>query len=278
MLQLVRSLITRRRQFQRELATLQALPPTPLNETHLRWITVAEIAAAFLPSGAIAAEWPEVAAEIDQIVRIRDMMTAGVNPGDRRAIYHLIRALRPRRVLEIGTNVGASTLHIAAAMKRNNEDSEGEYEIVTVDIADVNDDPDAYWKRGGLPRSPRDNVYQLGMADNVQFVVMNSLSYFDQCASQFDFIFLDGDHAAAVLYEELPRALNHLRAGSTVLLHDFFPHHRPLWRDVAPIPGPALALERFQREGAMVRVIPLGSLPWPTKLGSNVTSLALLTR
>jgi predicted O-methyltransferase YrrM len=77
------------------------------------------------------------------------MLTAGVNSGDRRAIYHLIRALRRRRVLEIGTNVGASTLHIAAAMKRNDEDSEGECELVTVDIADVNDDSDAYWKRGG---------------------------------------------------------------------------------------------------------------------------------
>jgi predicted O-methyltransferase YrrM len=142
----------------------------------------------------------------------------------------------------------------------------------------VNDGPDAFWKRGGLPRSPQDNVRQLGMADSVQFVVMDSLRYFDRYTDQFDFIFLDGDHTAAIVYQELPRALNRLRSEGTVLLHDFFPHRRPLWRDVAPIPGPALALERFQREGAMVRVIPLGSLPWPTKLGSTVSSLALMTR
>jgi hypothetical protein len=55
-----------RGQFQRELAALQAVPRTPLNETRLRWITEADIAAAFLPSGALAAEWPEIAAEIDR--------------------------------------------------------------------------------------------------------------------------------------------------------------------------------------------------------------------
>jgi hypothetical protein len=162
-------------------------------------------------------------------------------------------------------------------MQRNSEDSEGECELVTVDIADVNDDPDAFWKQGGLPRSPRDNVRQLGMADHVQFVVMDSLRYFDQYTDQFDFIFLDGDHSAAIVYQELPRALSRLRSEGTILLHDFFPYYRPLWRGVAPIPGPALAVERFQWE-ARVRVIPLGSLPWPTKLGSTVSSLALMTR
>jgi predicted O-methyltransferase YrrM len=213
-----------------------------------------------------------------RIVLIKDMTTAGVNPGDRRAIYYLIRAFRPRRVLEIGTNVGASTLHIAAAMKRNKEDNNGECSLVTVDITDVNNASDAYWKRAGLPRSPRDNIAHLGMADFVDFVTTDSLSYFDCQAMQFDFIFLDGDHAASTVYRELPRALKHLRAGGTILLHDFFPRRRPLWSDGAVVPGPSLAADRFRDEGAKVHVLPLGALPWPTKLGSNVTSLALLTQ
>jgi hypothetical protein len=37
-----------------------------------------------------------------------------------------------------------------------------------------------------------------------------------------------------------------------------------------------LAVKRLVREQANVSVIPLGSLPWPTKLHSNVTSLAVL--
>jgi cephalosporin hydroxylase len=130
------------------------LPTATLEEPDLRLISPKDVAEALSPHGAITAEWPVISSQVDQIVLIEDMATAGVNPSDRRAIYHLIRALRPRRVLEIGTNVGASTLHIAAAMKRNNEDCKGKSKLVTVDIVDMNDAPDAYRKRAGLPRSP----------------------------------------------------------------------------------------------------------------------------
>ena len=37
----------------------------------------------------------------------------GVNEGDRRAIYYLIRHFKPNTVLEVGTHIGASTVHIA---------------------------------------------------------------------------------------------------------------------------------------------------------------------
>ena len=60
---------------------------------------------------------------------IEDGKTGGVNPGDRRLLYQLTRRLKPRNVLEIGTHVGASTMHIAAAKPRS---------ITTVDIVDVN--------------------------------------------------------------------------------------------------------------------------------------------
>ncbi len=69
-----------------------------------------------------------------------------------------------------------------------------------------------------------------------------------------------------------------LNEGGVILLHDFFPGMRSLWPDGAMLPGPALAVERLRSEGAGVEALPLGELPWPTKLGSNVTSLALLSR
>jgi predicted O-methyltransferase YrrM len=55
--------------------------------------------------------WAEVSAVVEDIVQIEDMKTAGVNPGDRRALFYLVCALAPRHVLEIGTNVGASTAY-----------------------------------------------------------------------------------------------------------------------------------------------------------------------
>ena len=278
MFQLIRAWLRRAGGVRRERAALRGLPTATLDVANLRVISKADVEEAFSSHGAIAAEWSEVSSQIDRIALIEDMTTAGVNPGDRRAVYYLIRALRPRHVLEIGTNVGASTLHIAAAMKRNNADGKGECNLVTVDIADVNDASNGFWKQAGLPRSPRDNMAQLGMAGCIEFVVADSLNYFDRHADRYDFIFLDGDHAASTVYQELPRALKHLRAGGTIMLHDFFPRQRPLWSNGAVVLGPSLAMERYQEEGAKARVLPLGALPWPTKLGSNVTSLALLTR
>jgi hypothetical protein len=79
-----------------------------------------------------------------------------------------------------------------------------------------------------------------------------------------------------MVYQEVPRALRRLRESGLLLLHDFFPNNRPLWSDRAVVPGPLLAVKRLVREQANVSVIPLGSLPWPTKLHSNVTSLAVL--
>jgi predicted O-methyltransferase YrrM len=263
------------RQWRHERSELARLPIAQVYTDNLRAVDGKEVEN-ILSSRQATEEWNEVSHLIDDIVMIDDMKTGGVNPGDRRAIYTLIRALRPKRVLEIGTNVGASTIHIAAAMQRN--DPAGECTFVTVDIVDVNDAPDAFWKQAGHHRSPRDNVARLGMAERVKFVVADSISYLDVAAERFDFIFLDGDHLASTVYQELPRALNRLSPEGVVLLHDLFPNHRPLWSDGSVVPGPLLAVRRLQAEAAPLDVRPLGSLPWPTKLGSNVTSLALLTR
>jgi predicted O-methyltransferase YrrM len=180
--------------------------------------------------------------------------------------------------LEIGTNVGASTIHIAAAMKVNllADEKPSEHSLVSVDIVDVNHASDAFWRLGGLPRSPRDNIEAMGMVEHVTFVTNSSLTYLDECDESFDLIFLDGDHSAAMVYQEIPRALRRLRESGLLLLHDFFPNNRPLWSDRAVVPGPLLAVKRLVREQANVSVIPLGALPWPTKLHSNVTSLAVL--
>jgi SAM-dependent methyltransferase len=107
---------------------------------------------------------------------------------------------------------------------------------------------------------------------------MDSMAYLDAHDERFDLIFPDGDHTAQNVYREIPRALQHLRLGGVVVMHDVFPGLRPLWRGGAVVPGPFLAVQRFRDEGAEIELLPLGALPWPTKLGSHVTSLALLSR
>ena len=196
-----------------------------------------------------------------------------VNPGDRRAIFFLIRHFKPRRVLEVGTHLGASTVHIAAAL----QDADGETsQVKTVDLVDVNSETATPWLEYGAPYSPAEMARRLGLEDRISFVTSRSLEYLSSCEEEYDFIFLDGDHAPRAVYEEIPAALRLLRSGGMILLHDYFPSGRPLWSSGNVIQGPWLAVERLRSEGARIEAIPLGELPWPTKLGSRATSLALL--
>jgi predicted O-methyltransferase YrrM len=222
----------------------------------------------------VDAEWPAVAAEVD---RFTITTTAGgVNPGDRRALYYLIRGFKPARVLEVGTHIGASTVHIAAALRANGGGAAGGTgSLTTVDITDVNDPATRPWEGYGSRLSPSSMIAQMGMGGVVRFVTSPSIAFLETATESFDLIFLDGDHRAATVYRELPAALRRLRPGGLILLHDYFPGGRPLWAGDPVITGPWLGVERLRREGAQFQVLPLGELRWPTKLGRSVTSLAV---
>ncbi len=99
-----------------EEAILSDLPRADIDTSRLGKIDKREIER-ILTEPKLYEEWLVLAKEIDRQILIEDMKTGGVNPGDRRALYYLVRTLGLKRVLEIGTNVGASTIHIAAAMK-----------------------------------------------------------------------------------------------------------------------------------------------------------------
>ena len=204
--------------------------------------------------------------------------TGGVNLGDRRAIFYLVNALQPSAVLEIGTHIGASTVHIAAALHQVQLGSGRKGHLSTVDVVDVNSPVDKHWEKYGASSAPTEMIDGLGFRSMVEFHVDSSLRFLSSCERKFDFIFLDGDHSARTVYQEIPAALDLLQQGGVILLHDFFPDLRPLWSNGSVIPGPFLATERLRQEGANLVVCPLGKLPWPTKLGSRVTSLALLAK
>jgi predicted O-methyltransferase YrrM len=203
--------------------------------------------------------------------------SGSTNPGDRRAIYTLVHALRSRSVLEIGSYVGSSLISIGAAMRDSAaETGEDPGEIVSVDIVDINA-PDGPWKRNGVGQSPRAALDTIG-GPKVSYLAADASHFLRTTSATFDFIFLDGSHKAADVYREIHLAQRVLRPGGVVLLHDFFPEDRELWPGSRTIPGPWYALERLKREGAPVTAAPFGALPWPTKKGGNVTSLALLLR
>ena len=227
---------------------------------------------ALLRSDAIDREWDGARRKIGEVFGYENRDGA-LSPLGCRAVWYLIRRLEPRSVMEIGTHVGGSTLHIAMALRACSTKAR----LITVDRYDVNDDAGP-WKQCGLVNSPKDMIARLDCADVVEFASAMSLDYLSGREAEFDFIFLDGSHRADIVYREIPLALKALRPGGRVLMHDYFPRLKPLWTGGRVIPGPCLAVERLRREGVGLTVVPFGALPWPTKSGSTVSSLALLAR
>lgn len=271
-------LLKRRQQIVREKLALRSIPSLPCKTDFLNPLTDEALAEIFNRME-IRQEWAQIEDVLMRLCQIEDGKTDGVNPGDRRALWYLIKGFRPRSVLEIGTHVGASTLHIAAALQSNaRKEPSIAPRLVTVDVEDVNDEVSGYWKRYALQASPKTMVQSIGCEAFVHFVTDSSLTYLDGSNERYDFIFLDGDHFAMTVYQEIPRALNILTRAGLILLHDYFPENRPLWSNGSIVPGPYVAVTRLRREGAAIRVIPLGDLPWDTKLNSRTTSLALIAR
>ena len=212
---------------------------------------------------------------LEKITGVYGRTTAmgGVNPGDRRALYYLVHALRPQSLLEVGTHIGASTVFLAEALNAVSPQAR----MTTVDILDVNN-PDGPWKQQCLAMPPRQYLEKLGTAGRVEFRISASSAYLKSPAQKFDFIFLDGDHSSRTVYDEVSLALRALNPNGVILLHDYYPAARPLFKDGNIIAGPFMALNRIMNENKKIKVLPLGDLPWETKQGLHTTSLALLTQ
>ena len=174
----------------------------------------------------ITSAWNEDHARITSLFGDAEY-SGGVNPGDRRALYFLMMALRPRNVLEVGTHIGASTIYIAAALKRLNEGAK----LTTIDIVDVNHPGEGAWKKTGLSQSPANLAAALDLQDRICFHTGPALKFMALTEQRFDFIFLDGDHRAETVYEELAAALLLLDKAGLILLHDYYSERgASLWR------------------------------------------------
>jgi len=225
----------------------------------------------------LAADWTAAEKRIEQLGITAE--ADGVNPGDRRALYYLLRYFQPKSVLEVGTHIGASTAHIAAALLDSAQATASvPGSLTSVDIMDVNDPVQQPWIGFGATSSPRGLTDRMGAGEFVTYVTQPSLEFIKSTTQRFDFCFLDGDHAAKTVYPELAATMRLLNPGGVILLHDYYNAMRNPWAGGRLLPGPWLAVQRLLSEGAKFNVLPLGELPWPTKYDSNITSLALVVR
>ena len=259
--------VTRRMSIrERVVATLERLslaitPATPCISTRLADTTGLD-ARAILQETCCESRWKTDGAALSGLPI--PVAAWGVNPGDRRALYCLVHALKP---------AGCRDRHpyrridgIYRARTRSNRGGKGRSAavLVTVDVVDVNDTNAKPWAAFGAPLSPRELLQSIDV-EFVQFVRSDSLTYLRACTEHFDLIFLDGDHSAKTVYREVPAAAARLRPGGWILLHDYYPQLRHLCPGDTVVPGPYLALRRLQGECPDLTVLPLGDLPWPTK-------------
>ena len=225
----------------------------------------------------IADGWEKAKTSINEI--FEDVPGShAIDPDSRRAIYHLIRRLQPRSVLEIGTNRGASTLHAAMAMREYRNVGRPP-RLVTVDLFDVNNPATVEAKRYRISTPPRKMLARLDCADVVEFSIARSTDYLNGRETEFDFILLDHAPAADIAYRDIVLAIRALRPSGQVLIHSYFPDGKSLGTAERVNSDSYLAVRRLRREGARLVALPLGTLPWPTEPGgSNLTSLALLAK
>lgn len=120
-------------------------------------------------------------------------------------LYALVRALKPRHVLELGTYHGCSATHIAAALRKN-----GDGGLLT--CVDNGHDARGQFKIGHL------------IPDELQsyvLVIDQDLAVFTEDTRQtFDFIFEDAFHSpeqVEAVWRQMPRLLN---PGGVAVSHD----------------------------------------------------------
>lgn len=129
------------------------------------------------------------------------------------SMYRLVRHLKPRRILEIGTQIGVSALTMALACRDNG---------ITPDITCI----DPFMKsfdNNGLDflmdwyRTMNDSRQKPGVH---LFMCMSSL-VLPRLNTLFDFAFIDGSHSYRQVKEDCILTIDHLADGGYFVVHDY---------------------------------------------------------
>ena len=153
--------------------------------------------------------------------RVSDIVArAATGPAWGRFLYALARAQRPRRVLELGTNLGISAAYLALAMQRTEQEGGGSGQLVTLEGAPALAD---------LSRRHLDELGVAGRCDVVTGRFVDTLPDVLAESGPFDLVFIDGHHEeeAAVAYASSIRP--HLAPNALTILDDVEPG-RPVRR------------------------------------------------
>jgi predicted O-methyltransferase YrrM len=190
------------------------------------------------------------------------------------ALFALTRGAGATTALEIGTNLGLSTVHIAGALQANGMPAK----LTTVDIIDVNDETVGRFRTYGAAMSAGQRVRAFGLADGVAFVVSPSETFLKRSRDSYDLIFVDGDHSEAAAYFDIMRSLLRLNERGILVLHDYNDPDDPTEGLKPGLYGVHWAIDRLKADIPDLAVIRLRAVTPPGSTAPVATSLAVVTR
>ena len=125
-------------------------------------------------------------------------------------LYNLVRAIRPRQILEIGMEYAHSTLHLLQGVKDN-----GEGIVVSIDPYQRQ-----YAKGGGLRNIERANLKE--RHHWIEACSEHALPQLQQSGFQCEIAFIDGNHLFDQTMVEIFFVDKMLPVGGIMVLHDFW--------------------------------------------------------
>lgn len=146
---------------------------------------------------------------------------AATSPAWGRFLFRLVRAIKPRRVLELGTNLGVSALHIVAALDLN----EGEGSLTTIE-----GDPT-------LSEIARKKLAQPAFSSRSTVLTGRFDDVLPTCLEEhrpYNLVFIDGHHEEAATLRYFEMIKRYLAPGACVAFDDIEPFRpvRKAWKRI----------------------------------------------
>lgn len=152
---------------------------------------------------------------------------AGIAPKRQELLYRIVTYLQPGSVLELGTSLGLSTI----AMVKGNSDAK----ITTVE---------------GCPETAKEalRMLQEHNAANVNLVVQSFEDFFkENTSTNYDLVYLDGNHNKAKTLSYFRFLLNHANNDSLFIFDDIHwsPDMTAAWKEIAAHPKVTVSIDTF---------------------------------
>jgi predicted O-methyltransferase YrrM len=157
-------------------------------------------------------------------------------------LHFLVRELRPKTVLELGTGHGQSGLHILEALEANGR---GHFHTVELDPT-----------RRALALSAFERYFPgTSRVTSVESSVADALPALAAELAPIDLVYEDGPHTAEVTLDTFERAIDHVRAGGLYIVDDInFRDQELAWAAIRNDERIGASLEINARFGLCVRI------------------------